>query len=70
MTGNEVGDRVHNFFAQDNLSEGQHHSQVVDGSWQVVGNNPWVGSNQHIGLPSSNSKNYNPQQAGIGYLPF
>ncbi|KAF7123679.1 hypothetical protein RHSIM_Rhsim12G0151500 [Rhododendron simsii] len=63
MTGNEVGDRVHNFFAQDNLSEGQHHSQVVDGSWQVVGNNPWVGSNQHIGLPSSNSKNYNPQQA-------
>ncbi|KAI8528836.1 hypothetical protein RHMOL_Rhmol12G0178400 [Rhododendron molle] len=58
MTGNEVGDRVHNFFAQDNLSEGQHHSQVVDGSWQLVGNNPWVGSNRHIGLPSSNSKNY------------
>lgn len=63
MTGNEVGDRVHNFFAQDNLSDGQHHSQVVDGSWQVVGSNPWAGSHRHIGLPSSNSKNYNPQQA-------
>ncbi|XP_057488605.1 uncharacterized protein LOC130774547 isoform X1 [Actinidia eriantha] len=63
MTDNEVGDRVHNFFSQDNLSQGQHHSQVVDGSWQVLGNNLWAGSQGHVGLPSSNPKNYNLQQS-------
>ncbi|GFZ12148.1 dentin sialophosphoprotein-like protein [Actinidia rufa] len=63
MTDNEVGDRVHNFFSQDNLSQGQHHSQVVDGSWQVLGNNLWAGSQRHVGLLSSNSKNYNLQQS-------
>ncbi|KAL6973443.1 hypothetical protein U1Q18_027627 [Sarracenia purpurea var. burkii] len=63
MTDNEVGDRVHNFFAQDNLAQGQHHSQIIDGSWQVLGNNLWAGSQRHIVLPSSNSKNYNHQQS-------
>ncbi|THG09141.1 hypothetical protein TEA_006380 [Camellia sinensis var. sinensis] len=65
MPGNEVGDRLHNFFAQDNLPQGQHHSQVVDGSWPVPSNNPWAGSQRNIGLPSSNSKNYNLQQSDI-----
>ncbi|GFZ03518.1 hypothetical protein Acr_16g0001420 [Actinidia rufa] len=62
MPGNEVGDKVHNFFALDNLSQGQHHSQVVDGNWPG-GNNPWAGSQAHMGLPASNSKNYNLQQS-------
>ncbi|CAL5362364.1 unnamed protein product [Camellia sinensis] len=66
MPGNEVGDRVHNFFAQDNLSQGQDHSQVVDGSWSVLSNNLWAGSQRHIGLPSSNSKNYNLEQVPHG----
>ncbi|KAL6995094.1 hypothetical protein U1Q18_005230 [Sarracenia purpurea var. burkii] len=61
MPGNEVGDRVHNFFAQDNSSQGQHHSQVVDGSWPV-GNNLWAGSQT---LPSTNLKNYTLQQSDI-----
>ena len=67
MPGNEVGDKVHNFFALDNLSPGQHHSQVVDGNWPG-GNNPWAGSQAHMGLPTSNSKNYNLQQSGIDNL--
>ncbi|GFZ17023.1 dentin sialophosphoprotein-like protein [Actinidia rufa] len=62
MPGNEVGDKVHNFFALDNLSQGQHHSQGVDGNWPG-GNNPWAGSQAHMGLPTSNSKNYNLQQS-------
>ncbi|KAF2311213.1 hypothetical protein GH714_020943 [Hevea brasiliensis] len=39
MPGNEVGDRIHNFFGQGNLSHGspgQHHSEVVDGTWPVL----------------------------------
>ncbi|KAI7986168.1 hypothetical protein LOK49_LG14G00556 [Camellia lanceoleosa] len=62
----KVGDRVHNFFAQDNLSQGQDHSQVVDGSWSVLSNNLWAGSQRHIGLPSSNSKIYNLEQVPHG----
>ncbi|XP_059642164.1 uncharacterized protein LOC132284110 [Cornus florida] len=61
MPGNEVGERVHNFFAPDNLSQGQHHSQIADGNWQVVGNNLWVGNQRHIGGPSSKSKTYSQQ---------
>ncbi|XP_052174842.1 uncharacterized protein LOC127789850 [Diospyros lotus] len=62
MPGNEVGDRVHNFFAQENLSQGQQDSQV-DGTWPVLGNNLWPGSQRHIGLPNSVLKNYNLQQS-------
>ncbi|KAK6148590.1 hypothetical protein DH2020_019502 [Rehmannia glutinosa] len=36
MPGNELGDGVHNFFAQDNSLQGQHHSQVVEGNWPSV----------------------------------
>ncbi|CAK9147978.1 unnamed protein product [Ilex paraguariensis] len=63
MPGNEVGDRVHNFFAQDNLSQGQHRSQVVDGNWPVLNNNLWVGSQGQLGLPGSSPKNNNLQQS-------
>lgn len=67
MPGNEVGDRVHNFFGQDNLSQGQHHSQAVDGNWPGLNNNLWVGNQRQIGtLPTSNPKNYSVQPTGIG----
>ncbi|KAL5544589.1 hypothetical protein UlMin_008373 [Ulmus minor] len=63
MPGNEVGDRVHNFFGQENLSQGQHHSQTIDGNWQGLNNNLWVGGQRQIGSPfNSNLKNYNVQQ--------
>ena len=68
MPGNEVGDRVHNFFGQDNLSQGQHHSQAVDGNWPGLNNNLWVGNQRQIGtLSASNPKNYSVQQTGIDY---
>lgn len=63
MPGNEVGDRIHNFFGQENLNQGQHHSQVVDGTWPGLNNNLWVGSQRQIGAPliSSNLKSYSVQ---------
>ncbi|KAJ7978718.1 putative Dentin sialophosphoprotein-like protein [Quillaja saponaria] len=64
MPGNEAGDRVHNFFGQENLSQGQYHSQGVDGNWQGLSNNPWVGSQRQIGAPFiPNLKNFNVQQS-------
>lgn len=64
MPGNEVGDRIHNFFGQENLSQGQHHSEVVDGTWPGLGNNPWAGSQRQIGTPFiSNLKNQSLQQS-------
>lgn len=64
MPRNEVGDRVHNFFGQENLSQGQHHPQV-DGNWPGLSNNLWVGSQRQIGAPVNSSlKNYNVQQSG------
>lgn len=69
MPGNEVGDRIHNFFGQENLSQGQHHSQVVDGTWPGLNNNLWVGSQRQIGAPhlSSNLKSYSVQPSGINH---
>ncbi|XP_022635185.1 uncharacterized protein LOC106757592 isoform X3 [Vigna radiata var. radiata] len=64
MPGNEVGDRVHNFFGQENLSEGQYHSQAVDGNWPGLSNNLWAGTQRPIGVPFvSNLKNFNQQQS-------
>ncbi|XP_057951813.1 uncharacterized protein LOC131146309 isoform X2 [Malania oleifera] len=64
MPGNEVGDRIHNFFDQENLSQGQHHSQVVEGNWPVLSNNLWVGNQRQVGAPlSSYPKNYIFQQS-------
>lgn len=63
MPGNEVGDRVHNFFGQENLSQGQHHPQAVDGNWPGLSNNLWVGNQRQVGSPVNSSlKNYNVQQ--------
>ncbi|KAK2974594.1 hypothetical protein RJ640_003269 [Escallonia rubra] len=65
MPGNEVGDRVHNFFAQDNSPQGQHHPQAVDGSWPVLNNTLWVGSQRQSGVPNSYPKNYNLQPSDL-----
>ncbi|WCJ29134.1 dentin sialophosphoprotein-related [Euphorbia peplus] len=65
MPGNEVGDRIHNFFAQENLSQGQHHQEVVDGTWTGLGNNSWAGSQRQTGTTYiSNLKNQSGQQSG------
>ncbi|MBA0609042.1 hypothetical protein Godav_021173 [Gossypium davidsonii] len=51
MPGNEVGDRIHNFLGGESLSQGQHHSQVFDGTWSGLNNNQWVGSQRQVGGP-------------------
>ncbi|KAL2461955.1 Uncharacterized protein Adt_45375 [Abeliophyllum distichum] len=61
MPGNELGDRVHNFFAQDSLSQEHHHSQIVEANWPVLNNNFSVGSQRKIDLVNSDSKNYGSQ---------
>ncbi|KAK7411354.1 hypothetical protein VNO78_02787 [Psophocarpus tetragonolobus] len=63
MPGNEVGDRVHNFFGQENLSQGQYHSQAVDGNWPGLNNNLWAGSQRATVPFISNLKNFNLQQS-------
>ncbi|KAK6148686.1 hypothetical protein DH2020_019598 [Rehmannia glutinosa] len=65
MPGNELGDGVHNFFAQDNSLQGQHHSQVVEGNWPVLNSNFWVGSQRQVDLSNSTNKNYNSQNSDI-----
>ncbi|XP_050223443.1 uncharacterized protein LOC126673367 isoform X2 [Mercurialis annua] len=63
MPGNEVGDRIHNFFGQENLSQSQHLPEVVEGTWQGLGNNQWIGQRQ-IGTPFiSHLKNHPVQQS-------
>ncbi|KAJ8752724.1 hypothetical protein K2173_007034 [Erythroxylum novogranatense] len=62
MPGNEVGDRIHNFFGQEKFSQGQHHSQVIDGSWSGLSNSLWTGNHRQIGTTHiSNLKNHNIQ---------
>lgn len=69
MPGNEVGDRLHNFFAQENFSQGQHQAQVLDGNWSALNNNNLlIESQRQIGLLGSNPKNYNLQQPGIYWV--
>lgn len=65
MPGNELGDRVHNFFAQENLSQGQHQSHVLEGNWPVPNNNFWVGSPRSIDVLNSSSKNFSGQSSEI-----
>lgn len=60
MPGNGVGDRVHNFFAQENLSQGLRSQ---DGNWPVNDNLGWVGNQKQFGASDSSSRNYNPQQS-------
>lgn len=65
MPGNELGDRVHNFFAQDNASQGQHQSHVLEGNWQVPNSNFWVGSPRPVDVLNSSSKNFSGQNSEI-----
>ncbi|GFP89881.1 hypothetical protein PHJA_001131900 [Phtheirospermum japonicum] len=65
MPGNEHGDRVHNFFAQDNSSQGQDQSNVQEGNWPVINNNFWVGNQRQIDVLKSSSKNYPSQNSEI-----
>ncbi|KAF1875956.1 hypothetical protein Lal_00006587 [Lupinus albus] len=63
MPGNEVGDRVHNFFDQENLAQGQYHTQEVEGNWPGLGHNLWAGNQRPTGAPFiPNLKNFNLQQ--------
>ncbi|KAL1196770.1 hypothetical protein V5N11_024588 [Cardamine amara subsp. amara] len=63
MPGNEFGEKIHNFFEQEGLSQAQHQSQVVDGSWSSLSNG--LVSNQRQINPSliANLKNYSTQQS-------
>ncbi|KAL6579956.1 hypothetical protein OROMI_007980 [Orobanche minor] len=65
MPGNDLGDRVHNFFAQDTSSQGQHQSHVLEGNWPVLNSNFWVGSQRQIDVLNSSSKNYSSQSSDI-----
>ncbi|XP_047967681.1 uncharacterized protein LOC125211791 isoform X1 [Salvia hispanica] len=65
MPGNEFGDRVHNFFAQDNSPQGQHQSHGVDGNWPVSNSNFWVGSPRPVDVLNSSTKNYSGQNPEI-----
>ncbi|CAG7893743.1 unnamed protein product [Brassica rapa] len=51
MPGNEYGERIHNFFGQEGLSQDQHQSQLVDGTWSSF-SNALVANQRHID-PSS-----------------
>ncbi|KAG2334504.1 hypothetical protein Bca4012_016141 [Brassica carinata] len=64
MPGNEFGERIHNFFGQEGLSQDQHQSQVADGSWSGFSNG--LGGNQRQIDPSliANLKSYSTQQSG------
>ena len=65
MPGNEIPENIHNFFEQENSSQGRQ-SQVGVGGWPVLNNNPWVGIQRQNGAPVTfNSKNYTPQSSGI-----
>ncbi|XP_076954010.1 uncharacterized protein LOC143628259 [Bidens hawaiensis] len=57
MPGNGVGDRVHNFFAQENL-------RSQDENWSLD-DNLWVGNQKQFGVSDSSPRNYNPQQSEI-----
>ncbi|XP_023637352.1 uncharacterized protein LOC17883987 [Capsella rubella] len=63
MPGNEFGEKIHNFFGQEGLSQDQRQPQVVDGSWSGFSNG--LVSNQRQIDPSliANLKSYNTQHS-------
>ncbi|XP_030475234.2 uncharacterized protein LOC115692499 isoform X1 [Syzygium oleosum] len=66
MPGNGVGDRDHNFFGQENLSQGQGRLEVVDRNWPGLSNNFLAGSQRQSGFPlNPDLKNYTVQQSDI-----
>ncbi|CDY40767.1 BnaAnng06300D [Brassica napus] len=65
MSGNEYGERIHNFFGQEGLSQDQHQSQVVDGSWSGFSNG-LVGNQRHIDTSIINNlESCNTQQQPV-----
>ncbi|XP_010491414.1 PREDICTED: uncharacterized protein LOC104768999 [Camelina sativa] len=63
MPGNEFGDKIHNFFGQEGLSQDQRQPQVVDANWPGFSNG--LVSNQRQIDPSliANLKSYNTHQS-------
>nr|GEY81573.1 hypothetical protein [Tanacetum cinerariifolium] len=56
MPGNEVGDKIHNFYSQEKLFQGQH-LHPVGANW-VSDNSLWVNSQRQSGPLGSNAKPY------------
>ncbi|KAK9669152.1 hypothetical protein RND81_13G112100 [Saponaria officinalis] len=66
MPGNEVGDRVHNFFDQSSSLQDQRQTQFVEANWGGFSNNVWGANERQIGVPSNtSSKNFIEQQSDI-----
>ncbi|XP_010452762.1 PREDICTED: uncharacterized protein LOC104734811 isoform X1 [Camelina sativa] len=63
MPGNEFGEKIHNFFGQEGLSQDQRQPQVVDANWSGFSNG--LVSNQRQIDPSlvANLKSYNTHQS-------
>jgi hypothetical protein len=70
MPGNEYGERIHNFFGQEGLSQDSHQPQAGDGSWSGFRNG--LVSNQRQIDPSliANLKTYSTQQSGMHFVSF
>ncbi|KAL4184283.1 hypothetical protein AMTRI_Chr10g224800 [Amborella trichopoda] len=65
MPGNEVADKVHNFFEQDNLAPQQ--SSVGSGNWSTINNNVWLSNQRHNGPTHySHQKMYGIQSSETG----
>ncbi|PWA52545.1 hypothetical protein CTI12_AA446230 [Artemisia annua] len=60
MPGNEVGDKIHNFYSQENLFQGQH-LHPVGANWDSD-NSLWVNGQRQIGPLGSNAKPYVHEQ--------
>ncbi|CAH9140215.1 unnamed protein product [Cuscuta epithymum] len=69
MPGNEFGDRLHNFFAQENFSQGQNQPQVLDGNWPAPNDHVSIGNHRSLSVLGSNPKSYNLQQPDSGRGP-
>ncbi|CAL1411775.1 unnamed protein product [Linum trigynum] len=68
MPGNEVGDRIHNFFGQETSSQVPQHSQIADAAWHGMIGNPWAGGQGQIATPViSDLKNRSSQQPVADY---
>ncbi|VFQ82140.1 unnamed protein product [Cuscuta campestris] len=65
MPGNGVGDRVHNFFAQDTFSPGQHQPEVLDKNQPGLNNYLWAGNQGPNCVPSYTTKGFNLQQSVV-----
>ncbi|KAH9619849.1 hypothetical protein KSS87_001573 [Heliosperma pusillum] len=67
MPGNEIGDRVYNFFDQSSFSQNQRHTQFADANWPGFHNNVWGENERQNSAPlNSSSKSYNDQQSELG----